>query len=104
MIVVTSPNKNNYESWAEQTGAEQIIINCPDESDVRAMCIWKEHNGQVEEEADYWKKVKDRMDKVGPLLRYVFKQRKYKSRIYSCKSKVKKIDLAGYQLLLCFGD
>ncbi|EKF98191.1 retrotransposon hot spot (RHS) protein, putative, partial [Trypanosoma cruzi] len=48
MIVVTSPNTNNYESWAKHTGAEQIIINCPDESDVRAMCIRKEHSGQVE--------------------------------------------------------
>ncbi|PWV19541.1 putative retrotransposon hot spot (RHS) protein [Trypanosoma cruzi] len=72
MIVVTSPNTNNYESWAEQTEAEEIIMNCPDKSDVRAMCIWKEHNGQVEEEADYWKKVKDRMDKVGPILRFIF--------------------------------
>ncbi|PWU86961.1 putative retrotransposon hot spot (RHS) protein [Trypanosoma cruzi] len=97
MIVVTSPNTNNYESWAEQMGAEQIIINCPDESDVRAMCIWKEHNGQVEEEegeeADYWKKVNGRMDKVGPLLRCVFNDSEYKSRIDSCESKVKSMNL-----------
>ncbi|PWU91496.1 putative retrotransposon hot spot (RHS) protein [Trypanosoma cruzi] len=97
MIVVTSPNTNNYESWAEQMGAEQIIINCPDESDVKAMCIWKEHNGQVEEEAgeeaDYWKKVNGRMDKVGPLLRCVFNQRKYKSRIYSYEGKVKSMNI-----------
>ncbi|PWU88348.1 putative retrotransposon hot spot (RHS) protein [Trypanosoma cruzi] len=100
MIVVTSPNKNNYESWAKHTGAEQIIINCPEENDVRAICIWKERNGQVEEEsedeeeeADYWKKVKDRIDKVGPLLRYVFDQRKYKSRIYSCEGKVNSMNL-----------
>ncbi|EKG05868.1 retrotransposon hot spot (RHS) protein, putative [Trypanosoma cruzi] len=97
MIVVTSPNTNNYESWAEQMGAEQIIINCPDESDVRAMCIWKEHNGQVEEEAgeeaDYWKKVNGRMDKVGPLLRCVFDQSVYKDRIDSCESVVNKMIL-----------
>ncbi|EKF98931.1 retrotransposon hot spot (RHS) protein, putative, partial [Trypanosoma cruzi] len=52
MIVVTSPNIKNFEWWAMQMGAEQIIIDCPDESDVRAMCIWKEHNGQVEEEEE----------------------------------------------------
>ncbi|KAF8302810.1 putative retrotransposon hot spot (RHS) protein, partial [Trypanosoma cruzi] len=50
MIVVTSPNTKNYESWAKQMDAEQIVMNCPDESDVRAMCVWKEHNGQLEEE------------------------------------------------------
>ncbi|EAN86737.1 putative retrotransposon hot spot (RHS) protein [Trypanosoma cruzi] len=98
MIVVTSPNKNNYESWAKLVRAKQIIINCPDESDVRAMCIWKEHNGQLaveeeEEEADYWKKVNGRMDKVGPLLRYIFDDRKYIGRIDSCKSKVKTMNL-----------
>ncbi|EKG01279.1 retrotransposon hot spot (RHS) protein, putative [Trypanosoma cruzi] len=102
MIVVTSPNTNNYESWAKLVGAEQIIINCPEENDVRAMCIWMKHSGQVEEEeeeeeaeeeADYWKKVKDRMDKVGPLLRCVFNQRKYKSRIYSYQGKVKSMNL-----------
>ncbi|KAF8283788.1 putative retrotransposon hot spot (RHS) protein [Trypanosoma cruzi] len=100
MIVVTSPNKNNYESWAKLVGAEQIIINCPEENDVRAICIWKERNGQVEEEsedeeeeADYWKKVKERIDKVGPLLRYVFDQRKYKSQIYSCESKVNSMNI-----------
>ncbi|RNF06757.1 putative retrotransposon hot spot (RHS) protein, partial [Trypanosoma cruzi] len=101
MIVVTSPNKNNYESWAKLVGAEQIIINCPEENDVRAICIWKERNGQVEkepeeeakEEADYWKKVKERIDKVGPLLRYVFDQHKYKSRFDSCESKVNSMNL-----------
>ncbi|KAF8284905.1 putative retrotransposon hot spot (RHS) protein [Trypanosoma cruzi] len=100
MIVVTSPNKNNYESWAKLVGAEQIIINCPEESDVRAICIWKERNGQVEEEsedeeeeADYWKKVKERIDKVGPLLRYIFDDSEYKSRIYSCEGKVKSMNL-----------
>ncbi|EKG08241.1 retrotransposon hot spot (RHS) protein, putative, partial [Trypanosoma cruzi] len=100
MIVVTSPNKNNYESWAKLVGAEQIVINCPEESDVRAICIWKERNGQVEEEsedeeeeADYWKKVKERIYKVGPLLRYIFDESEYKSRIYSCEGKVNSMNL-----------
>ncbi|PWU83240.1 putative retrotransposon hot spot (RHS) protein [Trypanosoma cruzi] len=99
MIVVTSPNKNNYESWAKQIGAEQIIIDCPDESDVKAMCSWMKRNGhlaeeEAKEEADYWKKVKERIDKVGPILRYVFDQRKYKSRFDSCVSKVNSMNLS----------
>ncbi|RNC44993.1 putative retrotransposon hot spot (RHS) protein [Trypanosoma cruzi] len=94
MIVVTSPNKNNYESWAKLVRAKRIIIDCPDESDVRAMCVWMKHNRQLEEEeADYWKKVKDRMDEVGPLLRYIFGDSEYKSRLVSCKSKVKSMVL-----------
>ncbi|EKF98839.1 retrotransposon hot spot (RHS) protein, putative, partial [Trypanosoma cruzi] len=94
MIVVTSPNKNNYESWAKLVRAKQIIINCPDGSDVRAMCVWMKHNGQLaEEEADYWKKVNGRMDKVGPLLRYIFDDSEYKDRIDSCKSKVNSMNL-----------
>ncbi|PWU88925.1 putative retrotransposon hot spot (RHS) protein [Trypanosoma cruzi] len=94
MIVVTPPNKNNYESWAKLVRAKKIIINCPDESDVRAMCIWMKHNRQLEEEeADYWKKVKDRMDKVGPLLRYIFDDSEYKSRLVSCESRVKSMNL-----------
>ncbi|EKF28847.1 retrotransposon hot spot (RHS) protein, putative, partial [Trypanosoma cruzi marinkellei] len=39
MIVVTSPNSNNYESWAKEVEAGRIIINCPEESDVKAMCV-----------------------------------------------------------------
>ncbi|EKG02379.1 retrotransposon hot spot (RHS) protein, putative [Trypanosoma cruzi] len=119
MIVVTSPNIKNYESWAEQMGAEQIIIDCPDESDVRAMCIWKEHNGRVEEEeeeetkeeakeeaeeeadeeseeeakeeADFWKRVKKRMDKVGPILRFIFNGKKCNARVRACKFAVNNI-------------
>ncbi|EAN91926.1 retrotransposon hot spot (RHS) protein, putative [Trypanosoma cruzi] len=108
MIVVTSPNTNNYESWAKQMGAERILINCPDESDVRAMCVWKEHNGQLEEEEaeeeteeeaeeqaeeeeDYWKKVKDRMDKVGPILRFIFNEKKCEARFIACEDAVEAI-------------
>ncbi|RNC52089.1 putative retrotransposon hot spot (RHS) protein, partial [Trypanosoma cruzi] len=94
MIVVTSPNKNNYESWAKLVRAKQIIMNCPEENDVRAMCIWKKHNRQLaEEEADYWKKVNGRMDRVGPLLRYIFDDSEYNDRIDSCESKVKSMNL-----------
>ncbi|EKG00135.1 retrotransposon hot spot (RHS) protein, putative, partial [Trypanosoma cruzi] len=145
MIVVTSPNIKNFEWWAMQMGAEQIIIDCPKESDVRAMCIWKEHNGQVEEEeeeeeetkeeakeeadeeaeeepeeeeeeeseeeadeeseeepeeeseeeaeeeADFWKRVEKRMNKVGPILRFIFNGKKCKSRVRACKFAVNNI-------------
>ncbi|EAN90070.1 retrotransposon hot spot (RHS) protein, putative, partial [Trypanosoma cruzi] len=96
MIVVTSPDKNNYESWVKQMGAEQIIMNCPEENDVKAMCVWMKHNGQLEEEeaeeqADYWKKVKDRMDKVGPILRFIFNEKKCEARFVACEVAVEAI-------------
>ncbi|RNE97399.1 retrotransposon hot spot (RHS) protein, partial [Trypanosoma cruzi] len=52
MIVLTSPNVDKFEEWRKQREAAPIIINCPDEMDVKAMCIWKGHNGQLEEQAE----------------------------------------------------
>ncbi|KAF5216349.1 hypothetical protein ECC02_010891 [Trypanosoma cruzi] len=96
MIVVTSPDKNNYESWVKQMGAEQIIMNCPEENDVKAMCVWMKRNGQLEEEeaegqADYWKKVKKRMNKVGPILRFIFNEKKCEARFVACEVAVEAI-------------
>ncbi|KAF8289874.1 putative retrotransposon hot spot (RHS) protein, partial [Trypanosoma cruzi] len=128
MIVVTSPDKNNYESWVKQIGAEQIIMNCPEENDVKAMCVWMKQNGQLEEEeakeeaeeeaegeareeteeetdeeteeeeeeeaeeqADYWKKVKKRMNKVGPILRFIFNEKKCEARFVACEVAVEAI-------------
>ncbi|ESS61165.1 retrotransposon hot spot (RHS) protein [Trypanosoma cruzi Dm28c] len=94
MIVVSSPEVSNYDEWEKQLKASRIIMNCPDEMDVKAMCAWMNQNRQLaEEEADYWRKVEVGIDKVGPLLRYVFDQRKYKDRIDSCESVVNKMIL-----------
>ncbi|PWU94534.1 putative retrotransposon hot spot (RHS) protein [Trypanosoma cruzi] len=79
MIVVTSPNVNNFKGWKKQNGAMGIVMNCPDESDVKAMCVWKKRNEQGEQNG-YWKQVKDRMDEVGPILRYIFDGDKFTDR------------------------
>ncbi|PWU86029.1 putative retrotransposon hot spot (RHS) protein [Trypanosoma cruzi] len=93
-IVVSSPEVSNYDEWEKQLKASRIIMNCPDEMDVKAMCAWMNQNRQLaEEEADYWKEVEVRMDKLGPLLRYVFDQSVYKDRIDSCESTVNKMIL-----------
>ncbi|RNF10376.1 retrotransposon hot spot (RHS) protein, partial [Trypanosoma cruzi] len=94
MIVVSSPEVTNYDEWEKQLKASRIIMNCPDEVDVKAMCVWMNQNRQLaEEEADYWRKVEGRMNKVGPLLRYVFDQGTYKYRIESCRSMINKMVL-----------
>ncbi|PWU84829.1 putative retrotransposon hot spot (RHS) protein [Trypanosoma cruzi] len=104
MIVVSSPNLISYDKWANQSESVQIVMNCPDEMDVKAMCAWMKQNRQLaEEEADYWKEVEVRMDKLGPLLRYVFDQCKYKDRIVSCESTVNKMVLQDTQYYSVLG-
>ncbi|RNC34815.1 putative retrotransposon hot spot (RHS) protein [Trypanosoma cruzi] len=72
MIAVSSPNVGNYGEWAKQLKAARIIVNCPDEMDVRAMCAWITRDGTAEKKAEYWRMVKERMDNVGPIPRHIF--------------------------------
>ncbi|PWV16739.1 putative retrotransposon hot spot protein (RHS) [Trypanosoma cruzi] len=72
MIVVSSPNVRNYDEWEKQKGAARIIMNCPAEMDVKAMCAWMKSDETAEKQAECWKMVKERMDKVGPITRYIF--------------------------------
>ncbi|PBJ74979.1 retrotransposon hot spot (RHS) protein [Trypanosoma cruzi cruzi] len=88
MIVVTPPNKDNYEWWAKQMGAEEFIINCPEENDVKAMCSWMKRNQIPQEQAEYWKEVSGRMNKVGPILRFIFGKQAYDDRIKACQQAV----------------
>ncbi|KAF8284930.1 putative retrotransposon hot spot (RHS) protein [Trypanosoma cruzi] len=72
MIVLSSPNVRNYEKWEKQEGAERIIVNCPDEMDVKAMCAWMKRDETAGKKAECWKEVKERMEKVGPIPRHIF--------------------------------
>ncbi|PBJ76491.1 retrotransposon hot spot (RHS) protein [Trypanosoma cruzi cruzi] len=100
MIVLTTPNENNFEGWRKHKGAAPTIINCPDRTDVKAMCFWEEHNGQVEEEeekqareqAKYWETVEERMDKVGPIPRCIFNESEYGIRLTAIGKAVKDIN------------
>ncbi|EKG06806.1 retrotransposon hot spot (RHS) protein, putative [Trypanosoma cruzi] len=77
MIVVSSPKATNYDEWEKQTKASRIIMNCPDEVDVKAMCTWMKRDETPGKKAEYWKKVKERMDKVGPIPRYIFDENEF---------------------------
>ncbi|EKG08243.1 retrotransposon hot spot (RHS) protein, putative, partial [Trypanosoma cruzi] len=72
MIVVSSPKVSNYEEWEKHVRAERIIVNCPDEMDVKAMCAWMKRGLDTDKQVEYWKEVKERMEKVGPIPRYIF--------------------------------
>ncbi|PWV04787.1 putative retrotransposon hot spot protein (RHS) [Trypanosoma cruzi] len=77
MIVVSSPEVSNYEKWERQKGAARIIMNCPAEMDVKAMCAWMKRDETAEKKAECWKEVKERMEKVGPIPRYIFDANKF---------------------------
>ncbi|PWU98368.1 putative retrotransposon hot spot (RHS) protein [Trypanosoma cruzi] len=72
MLVVATPETTSYIHWANEKRAVRIIMNCPDESDVKAMCVWKKRNQPPQQQAEYWREVKGHMDKLGPILRYIF--------------------------------
>ncbi|PBJ77382.1 retrotransposon hot spot (RHS) protein [Trypanosoma cruzi cruzi] len=81
MIVVSSPNVDNYDGWEEQVKASRIIMNCPDEKDVKAMCAWIKRGLEPDKQAEYWKMVEKHMDKVGPIPRYIFDEKIYIDRL-----------------------
>ncbi|EAN89880.1 retrotransposon hot spot (RHS) protein, putative [Trypanosoma cruzi] len=80
MIVVSSPKVNNYAKWENQLQAARIIMNCPDEMDVKAMCAWMKRGLDPDEQAEYWRMVEKHMDKVGPIPRHIFDENKYGKR------------------------
>ncbi|RNC51049.1 retrotransposon hot spot (RHS) protein, partial [Trypanosoma cruzi] len=81
MIVVSSPSVGNYDEWEKQKGAARIIMNCPSEMDVEAMCPWMKRDETAEKQAGYWKMVKERMDNVGPIPRHIFDEKIYIVRL-----------------------
>ncbi|ESS69294.1 retrotransposon hot spot (RHS) protein [Trypanosoma cruzi Dm28c] len=92
MIVVTSPNEGNFKGWEKQSRSIRIVMNCPEKDDVKAMCVCMKRN-EPTVQAGYTKEVEDRINKLGPLLRYVFDQSVYKDRIDSCRSMINKMVL-----------
>ncbi|PWV14056.1 putative retrotransposon hot spot protein (RHS) [Trypanosoma cruzi] len=77
MIVVSPPNVGNYGEWEKQVKAERIIVNSSGEMDVKAMCAWMKRDETPEKQAGYWKKVKERMENVGPIPRHIFDANKF---------------------------
>ncbi|PWU95304.1 putative retrotransposon hot spot protein (RHS) [Trypanosoma cruzi] len=72
-----SPKVSNYDEWETAVRAERIIMNCPAEMDVKAMCAWMKRDETAEKQAECWRMVKERMDKVGPIPRYIFDANKF---------------------------
>ncbi|ESL05178.1 hypothetical protein TRSC58_07193 [Trypanosoma rangeli SC58] len=85
ITMLSSPNENNFKAWKKHMRAVKIIINCPDENDVKAMCAWETRNTTEEEQVEYWKEMQKRMNDVGPIPRCIFDDDQYKDRVEDAK-------------------
>ncbi|RNF00613.1 retrotransposon hot spot (RHS) protein [Trypanosoma cruzi] len=110
MIVVTPPNEDNFSGWEKQGGSLRIVMNCPEKDDVKAMCVCKKRN-EPTVQAGYMKEVEGRMDKVGPVIRYIFDKGPYIGWFDRCRSTVNKMtmpDIKYYSVLgthkMCEGN
>ncbi|RNF12047.1 putative retrotransposon hot spot (RHS) protein [Trypanosoma cruzi] len=101
MVLLSLPFESNYKEWVKRRDAREIVMNCPGESDVKAMCVWMRRHQPVREQAEYWKVVKSQMDEVGPIPRYIFDERKYDNWVQRCH---KTVDEATSSVILqCIG-
>ncbi|RNE99678.1 retrotransposon hot spot (RHS) protein [Trypanosoma conorhini] len=88
MIVLSCPHENQFEAWRRVMRPRLIIMNCPDESDVKAMCAWETRDRPAQEQADYWKVVEKRIYCVGPILLCVLTEAEYVERFNSTEDAV----------------
>ncbi|RNC33283.1 putative retrotransposon hot spot (RHS) protein [Trypanosoma cruzi] len=102
MIVLSSPNLDNFSAWEKYRSPKRIIMNCPENDDVKAMCVWMKRN-EPTEQAEYWRNINGRMEEVGPILRYIFDDSKYNGRIQSCGDTVDKLNRIEAEYYLHFG-
>ncbi|RNF00121.1 putative retrotransposon hot spot (RHS) protein [Trypanosoma cruzi] len=93
MIVVSSPKVSNYDEWEKQTKASRIIMNCPDEMDVKAMCAWMKRGLGQDKQAEYWRMVKKHMEIVGPIPRHIFDVDEYKKRTKDVENALRWINI-----------
>ncbi|PWU90841.1 putative retrotransposon hot spot protein (RHS) [Trypanosoma cruzi] len=80
MIAVSFPKANNCDEWAKQLRAARVIVKCPDKMDVKAMCAWIKRGLDPDKQAEYWKKVKKRIEKLGPIPQHIFDADEYGKR------------------------
>ncbi|RNE96086.1 retrotransposon hot spot (RHS) protein, partial [Trypanosoma rangeli] len=74
-------HEDNLKAWKKHVGTMKVIMNCPDENNVKAMCTWETRNKTEEEQVEYWRRMYMRMHDVGPIPRCIFNDNKYKNRV-----------------------
>ncbi|RNC45278.1 putative retrotransposon hot spot (RHS) protein, partial [Trypanosoma cruzi] len=58
MIVVMPPEESADRGCKKHLRGRRIIMNCPQESDVKAMCVWKKRDQSAEAQVEYWQEVR----------------------------------------------
>ncbi|PBJ80091.1 retrotransposon hot spot (RHS) protein [Trypanosoma cruzi cruzi] len=81
MIVVTPPEESADRGRKKHLRGRRIIMNCPQESDLKAMCVWKKRNQSAEAQVEYWQEVRGYMDGMGSILRDLFSERDTNARL-----------------------
>ncbi|RNE97016.1 putative retrotransposon hot spot (RHS) protein [Trypanosoma cruzi] len=81
MIVVTPPEESADRGRKKHLRGRRIIMNCPQESDLKAMCVWKKRNQSAEAQVEYWQEVRGYMDGMGSILRELFSERGTNARL-----------------------
>ncbi|PWV11287.1 putative retrotransposon hot spot protein (RHS) [Trypanosoma cruzi] len=92
MVAVSFPKVTNYDEWAKQLQAARIIVNCPDEMDVKAMCACITRDKTKEKQAECWKEVKKHMYLLGPIPRHVFDEEAFNERCGAVKFALQSIN------------
>ncbi|RNF01529.1 retrotransposon hot spot protein (RHS) [Trypanosoma conorhini] len=92
MIVLKSPNGKSFGGWVRREGCSNPTLSCPREDEVKVMCAWMKRGRPAQEQADYWETVKQRMQFVGPIPRYIFTDADFNGRPAALGSVLQAID------------
>ncbi|RNE96293.1 putative retrotransposon hot spot (RHS) protein [Trypanosoma conorhini] len=92
MVVVASPNGNNFRRWVGGADRHHCVMNCPSENEVKAMCAWMTRGRPAQEQVDYWEAVKQRMRFVGPIPRYILTEAEFNEHTAAVESALQAID------------
>ncbi|CCD18405.1 retrotransposon hot spot (RHS) protein, partial [Trypanosoma vivax Y486] len=102
-VVLTSPDVNHYDSWMKDRNGKLIYVNCDDERDLKAFVAWQKlfplgQDAGITDElckeiSDEWKRVKQRIEQVGPLPRFVFSRGSFGPRFVELDNAISDITL-----------
>ncbi|KAF5224860.1 hypothetical protein ECC02_002165 [Trypanosoma cruzi] len=79
-IVLASPKVRDIREFVRQRVSHLIIMNCPEEMDVKAMCAWMKRDWTTQGQEKYWWMVSEQMIFLGPILRYIFDAKDFSKR------------------------
>ncbi|RNC46663.1 putative retrotransposon hot spot (RHS) protein [Trypanosoma cruzi] len=78
--VLASPKVRDIYEFLSQRDSRRIIMNCPEEMDVKAMCAWMKRDGTPQEKQKYWWMVCQQMNFLGPIPLYIFDAKNFSKR------------------------